>query len=308
MRAGRGEAWQGVAGYDVVRILVGALLITAALLKGYQLATEPVRGNGLFASRGFLIAVVEIELLLGLTLCSGLAPWHTWLTGLLCFGCFFAVSLYKAVSGELSCGCFGKWAVNPWYTATLDLAVVASLLWWRPGAALGMGVRRASGLAVLFGVWIPVGALIAVWTWSPRVGRVNELGEESSRGLVVVQPEPWTGKRLPLLLYIEHGAPLERGSWLILLYHHDGPACQEVLRRVETMRVAAGAGDAWVALVEVPPYGELPAGLPGKDVALRTRLRNCQEWFVATPVLFVVREGTVASVGTRQRLGIDIRP
>jgi len=58
-------------GYDAVRILLGLVLLTAAGLKGHQMATEPVPGTGLLDSRWLLMLTVEFEFLLGLWL---LAP------------------------------------------------------------------------------------------------------------------------------------------------------------------------------------------------------------------------------------------
>lgn len=95
-------------GYDVVRIALGLLLLTAAGLKGYELASEPVAETGLLSSRWFLIGVVELELFFGLWLLAGLYPRLTWTAALLCFGGFAVVSLYKAISGETSCCGFGK--------------------------------------------------------------------------------------------------------------------------------------------------------------------------------------------------------
>jgi hypothetical protein len=57
-----------VAGYDVVRVVLGLVLLTAAALKGYQLATEPIVGWGFLNSRWFLIGVVDFELFFGLWL------------------------------------------------------------------------------------------------------------------------------------------------------------------------------------------------------------------------------------------------
>ena len=55
-----------VASYDAVRIILGLILLTAAALKGQQLATEPVAESSLFTSRWLLICVVEFELFFGL--------------------------------------------------------------------------------------------------------------------------------------------------------------------------------------------------------------------------------------------------
>src|SRR5690349_5010299 len=55
-------------------VVVGAVLLAAAALKGLQLATEPVPARGLLSSRFVLAAVVEGEFLLGLVLLLGVFP------------------------------------------------------------------------------------------------------------------------------------------------------------------------------------------------------------------------------------------
>ncbi len=118
--------------YDAFRLVVAAVLLLAAGLKGYQLSTEPVLGTGLLDSRWFLIGVVEFELFFGFWLLANLLPSVSWAAALACFGIFAGTSLYKAMSGDASCGCFGRLPVNPWYAAGLDLAIVLCLLYWPP--------------------------------------------------------------------------------------------------------------------------------------------------------------------------------
>ena len=89
----------GLAGYDVVRIVLGLVLLVAVALKGHQLATEPVAETGLLTSRWFLIAVVEFELFFGLWLLGGLLPKWTSRVALLCFG-LFAALLANAIRTE----------------------------------------------------------------------------------------------------------------------------------------------------------------------------------------------------------------
>jgi hypothetical protein len=147
--------------YDVVRIVLGLILLTAAALKGHQLATEPVAEASLFTSRWFLICVVEFELFFGLWLLSGIYPRRTWQAALVCFSAFACVSLYKALSGEASCGCFGRVPVNPWYTVVLDVTAVAALLCSRavadavnsprPLVREGSGARARAWLLPLLG-------------------------------------------------------------------------------------------------------------------------------------------------------------
>lgn len=139
--------WRGVkvAGYDVVRIVLGLILLTAAALKGHQLATEPVAETGLLTSRWFLIGVVEFELFFGLWLLSGLYPRGTWQAAVLCFSGSACVSVYRGLSGEATCGCFGRVPVNPWYTLIVDVVATAALLWWRPATVPGFSPRPVTG-------------------------------------------------------------------------------------------------------------------------------------------------------------------
>ena len=106
-------------GWTVLRLIVAAILLFAAGMKAWQLATQPyltgaTLGEGLFHARWFNICVVEFELAFGIWLIFGLLPRLTWLATVGLFTVFGGVSLYKALSGEASCGCFGAAQVNPW--------------------------------------------------------------------------------------------------------------------------------------------------------------------------------------------------
>jgi len=117
------------SGFDLLRLILGLILLLAAGLKAHQLATDPLvtlapRPSALaplpaslaplLHSRPCLIGVVECELLFGLVLLSGILPRLTWALSLLCFGGFALISLYKGISGDATCGCFGRVPVNPW--------------------------------------------------------------------------------------------------------------------------------------------------------------------------------------------------
>ena len=52
-------------GFDFVRIVLAAILLTAAASKAHQLATEPVAGRDIFSCRWPLMAQVEFEIVLG---------------------------------------------------------------------------------------------------------------------------------------------------------------------------------------------------------------------------------------------------
>jgi hypothetical protein len=119
----------------VLAILLGLVLLTATVLKGYQIVTETVPGRGAFSSQWFLLGVVGFELGLGLWLLAGLHPASTrWVT-LACFGCYLGVALNQVWSGEVSCGCLGKVAVTPQYMLIFDLVAIAALWVTRPAGS-----------------------------------------------------------------------------------------------------------------------------------------------------------------------------
>lgn len=223
-------------GYDVVRVAVGLLLVVAAVLKTHQSATEPILGTGLLDSRWLLMAVVEFELLLGLCLLGNLWRKPTWAVVLGCFALFTCVSLYKALSGRATCGCFGRVPVNPWYTTAFDAAVICSLLAWppkKPHALFGLTFKeRAFRGVVVLSVSLVPGLAAAIAMSNQNGAALSEAADVVGNGrIVVLKPEKWVGKRFPLFDYIAASDDLKRGKWFVLLYHHDCPACQEVLQK-----------------------------------------------------------------------------
>lgn len=111
-RAALFRRFSRVAGFDVVRVVLGVILLRVAGLEGCQSAADPVAGTGLFDSRWFLIGVVEFELLFGYWLLAGICAKWTWIAACLCFGRFAVVSLSEALAGCASCGCLGKLPIN----------------------------------------------------------------------------------------------------------------------------------------------------------------------------------------------------
>ncbi|MDR3108275.1 MAG: hypothetical protein LBU65_01130 [Planctomycetaceae bacterium] len=118
--------------WTFVRFFIIAVLLTAATLKAWQLATEPVLGEVLLHSRLLNVLVVEFEIFFSFWLITGLLPKLTRLASIVLFLIFALMSLLKAVTGETSCGCFGAVTVNPWITSVFDITVVGLLLFVKP--------------------------------------------------------------------------------------------------------------------------------------------------------------------------------
>ena len=90
------------ASSNAVLKVLGMLLLTAAVLKGRQLLTEPVANSDIWSYRPFLVLTVEFELARAIWLLSGLFKKAAWLVGLVCFSLFSMITLYKAVTGAAS--------------------------------------------------------------------------------------------------------------------------------------------------------------------------------------------------------------
>ena len=296
--------------YGVVCVTLGLILLSAAGLKGHQLATEPVVGTGLLTSRWFLIAVVEFELFFGLWLWFGLYPRRTWQLALLCFSTFGRVTLYKALSGEATCGCFGRVPVNPWYTLALDLAAVVALLGLRPagitessprpvageGAGVRAGPRRQ--LACVVGISLLVGIPAARTMASYQPASLDEAGDIfGDSEFVVLEPEKWVGKRFPLLKYIDVGESLARGEWIVLLHREGCRHCEQAIPKSEQLAEDFGLqhGTPRMPLVEVPRVAGRVSSRRSSACVLGM-LTSGKAWFLETPLEVRLEKGMVVQI------------
>jgi uncharacterized membrane protein YphA (DoxX/SURF4 family) len=283
-------------GERVIASLVGAILLSAATAKGYELATGPVVEKSVLASRWILIGVVEFELVLGLCLVSGLWRKHAWRMAVIALAVFACVAGYKAWNGEMSCGCFGKAKIDPRYSLVLDLILLGMLFAFRPNlkrCRFEWGKAVFVGLAIL-GVGIPSGVLMA----APRQTAVTDEGElEDSKSFVVLEPEKWIGKRFPLLKHIDIGRKLSTGKWIVVLYDHNCSHCQAALPKYwQTAKAFSEQSDApRIAMVELPPFAERAEQFAIMLPLEAGKLAPNKEWFAQAPVELKLVDGIVKS-------------
>jgi hypothetical protein len=286
--------------HRLIPLSIGALLFVAAILKYHELATGPVAESTLWTSRWFLVGLSDFEVVLGVWLLAGFWPKAARGVAIACFAIFAQVALYKALAGDSSCGCFGKVPLNPWYTLLLDLAAIVMLVAWRPVAtplsdfAASLPARnsvRPTPRFVVIGLLFVAlgGTTFAVGNLKPANFAADGTLDESD-GVVLLDPMTWVGKPAPLLKYIDIGHELATGTWLIVLYHHDCPKCQEALPRYESM--ARNSGGMRVALIAVPPYGDGDLAAPDSRCRLGF-LQPVKRWFVTTPAEIIVHDGIV---------------
>ena len=269
---------------------LAVLLLTGAIMKGWQLLTEPMSNKDIWTNRAFLILTVEFEIALGIWLLSGLFKKGAWLAAITCFSLFSFITLYKALTGAESCGCFGSAHVNPWITLlAIDLPAVALLSIFRPKdtklfdwpSIPRFATTFCLGLAIL-GITTPVLAL-------------NEPAKVTA-GYEVLEPETWIGKKLPILKYIDVGKQLRRGNWIVLFFHSGCPDCVETIPIYAQMsrNFTNNEDSLRMALIEVPPYGKRMVSAISR--CTQGRLVDAKDWFVTTPTVALLANGEVTSV------------
>ena len=284
--------------YDFVRVVLSILLLVAAALKGHQLATSPLAETGPLTSRWLLIVVVEIELALGLWLLVGALQPLARHAAITCFTVFGAVSLLRALNGASTCGCFGSVAISPWWTAALDAAAVASLLLAKPTPGSNPQKKPYCRLALHLILLIALGVPAAIVMAGYRPAALTAGGEILRAGqTIVLEPETWLGKPFPLIRHIDIGARLADGHWTVVFYHHDCPACHEVISSLRASRDdhQEPGERSRVALVQVPPVG-LPLPEDSSEragIAAQGALDADHDWFIATPVTVSLASGVV---------------
>lgn len=275
-----------------MRWIVGLLLVVAAILRGVQLIVEPVTTLASPFARWLLPVEAGVELAFGLLVLSGIY-WHRvrWLA-LFTFVVFAGYSFFQVIGGAVSCGCFGPVKVHPSWTFLLDVGIVAGLsvsMLWRTqveGVLVAPGLLNRRLLAGSIVAISLIGAMLLMRYAQTRTAQAEGL-LTSAENLVILEPEKWVGKPLPIFNAIN--LDLTQGEWIVVLHRHDCPDCQQAVPRYERLALQRP-----VALVEVAPYGDFHGSTTG--AAHHGRLTNNREWFVKTLVELQLQNGIVLAV------------
>jgi len=299
---------------DILLKTLGALLIIAGALKGWQLLTEPVANNSIWTWRPFMVLQVDFELALGIWLLSGLFKKAAWLATISCFSLFSAITLYKGLSGAESCGCFGHVHVNPWITLfAIDIPSVITLAVFRPALSLK---RKAESIRTLIQELItPLPSIsrfatttclvLLILAVTTPILSFNEPANITA-SYEVLEPETWVGKKLPILEHIDIADSLKKGNWLVLLYHHDCPDCVKAILVYEQMArdITHGENPFQIAFVEMPPYGGSQNTLDSLNKS--GKLDSFKKWIVMTPMVALLMDGKVTSVWEEKSPDLDV--
>ena len=294
-------------GFAQFRFIIAAVLLLAAGLKAYQLATAPlppvVQGSvftpllELLNDRYFLMATVVGEILFALVLIAGIWLHWTWLFSLFGFMAFAIVSLIKGLSGEASCGCFGTVTVNPWITMVFDMVIMACLAVFRERLDWSFPpLDHKKVLAVLL-AWLVLAGLALSAMLSLKQQPHATLGTEftgpDGRKMILLEPETWIGKEFPLIprfLESEGSEVLLTGTWSVLFVQPDCSDCAQVIANLRAKKPEN------VAILIVPSR----IGKEALQTSLPTfTLDEQSDWFVTTPRVVKLSDGICIEIGTK---------
>lgn len=294
---------------NIVLKLLGLLLLAGAALKAHQLLTEPMANTDIWSNRYFLIFTVEFELALAIWLLSGLFKKTAWIATVACFSLFCCITLYKALAGYGSCGCFGRIHLNPWITLiAIDIPCLLALLIFRPK---DLKLKNLTNPLTLLTPSARISHIVAISailltciTVTTPILAFNEPSQITST-YEVLEPETWIGKQLPILEHIDIADKISKGNWLLLFYHHDCPDCQKAIVEYEKMAKDLKGNEDFlqIALIEVPPYGETIEG--ENSFCTLGKLPEAKEWFVTTPAIALLSNSTVQKIWEGETPDLD---
>jgi hypothetical protein len=301
--------------FSRVRLFLGVLLFVAASLKLRQFYAASFVGVKVDDWVGMALAAAEFSL--AIWLLSGFHQRSARRVALLAFGAFALYSAFAAINGYSSCGCFGSVQVRPMLTLFIDLAALSTMLLCRRTDAcvasnadpasrrpllatstdsrIKYAIVRVSSTACVAMIGIAfVGLLLLLGDVGDMVGT-----RLTGANGVVLNPDQWLGKRLPILGDVDCSDELSRGDWKVVVYHHDCPRCQEVIAAsLASVRVSTESRSSRVMFLELPPFGGSPLDdLPSENIRHCRMARHAHEWwYIATPLEVQVSAGTVVGV------------
>ncbi len=109
--------------------------------------------------------------------------------------------------------------------------------------------------------------------------------------------------------YIDIAQSLRSNIVIVIFHSHEYETCHEAIPAYDQMaRDMAGNQDAMrFAFIEIPPYAELRDTLvPADTPALTGRLDSSLEWKMLTPLVVVLREGSVVSFWENEIPGLEV--
>lgn len=285
--------------YRVVSIMLGLVLVAAGTLKAREFRfvdswTLWALSDDAFSVLAFSVLLGTAEILFGWWMVVGLWPRLSWWLAVGCFTAFLAASVDRGLAGAASCGCLGTMglSVPPWHMAAFD-ALALFMLWTSNPQPLQRSVTKLRLAVYGMVVIVSAGALVLLGQRPWELEVADALPDDAST--VTLHPQTWVGQQLPLLRHVDVGTRLERGEWMVMLYHHTCPRCQAVLPQfLGLAHQLAGQYDRpQAALIEAPPFPDENVRRSQSTVWLHGRLDAGRRWVGGSPYFMRLKDGRV---------------
>lgn len=149
-----------------IPVLIGALLVTAAVFKTHRLWKEPdLSAQRLLESPWFQVVLIEVEFVLGAALLLQIQPRLCKVLAIGLFTAFLSTVLPQAIEGRVSCACLGNVELSPWLAAGVDLASLLLLFCWPArNLRLSQSRQRAAPFIAVSGACLII--VPAGWYWN----------------------------------------------------------------------------------------------------------------------------------------------
>jgi hypothetical protein len=150
-------------GWTATRFALGAVLVSASALKGYQISTTLYLDQEWIRSYIIVLIAAQLEMILGAYLVLLDGGRTAWTIAFILWAIFVTMATREASKHELSCGCFGLLQIPPLATAIFDAIVLALLLVIRPASTSVRARQPHPWRAVLFIAWIIATLVAGLW-------------------------------------------------------------------------------------------------------------------------------------------------
>jgi hypothetical protein len=102
---------------------------------------------------------------------------------------------------------------------------------------------------------------------------------------VLLQPEKWQGKKLPILGHIQNSYPMRSGTWKVVLYE---PDCEKCEVKIEQLNKQSSEKVAFISLKD--------SIFRSEGNRMWTSLTNEVRWFAKVPAVIDIENSAVLFV------------
>lgn len=277
---------------EIVRYSIVVTLIFAASLKSLSWAQDTIASTSIYDTNQFRTIIVGIEVAVATILairCGGKKMYFSLLSLLLIF---FAVSLYKYINSEQSCGCFGEIVkVSPGITAIFDCVILIMAVSCHKNIQNTTSLLFPSYTILIVGILILMFGLPIAANDRRITGIINE-------NVADFNPNEWIGRYPHILDSVNSKIDFRSGEKTVIFYRPNCGACDIAVPYYVKKSIADYENNPRheTVLIEVPPYSD-KAPMKFQDYSLSTgskigRLKNIENgWGFKVPMVLVIKNG-----------------